>query len=91
MRNPDANGTHEGLTLAETKESKKGSANMQSHTQPLPNPNKKRDNEANHALLHENAQKAHSTIDSPIPMIEELKMVLDEVPNVRTATHEEMT
>ena len=28
MRNPDANGTHEGLTLAETKESKKGSADM---------------------------------------------------------------
>jgi hypothetical protein len=55
MRNPDANGTHEGLTLTETKESKKGSADMQSHTQPLPNPNKKRDNEANHALLHENA------------------------------------
>jgi hypothetical protein len=55
MRNPDANRTHEGLTLAEAKESKKGSADMQSHTQPLPNPNKKRDNEANHALLHENA------------------------------------
>ena len=54
MRNPDANGT-QGLTLAETKESKKGSADMQSHTKPLPNPNKKRDNEANHALLHENA------------------------------------
>jgi hypothetical protein len=28
MRNPDAIGTHEGLTLAETKESKKGSADM---------------------------------------------------------------
>ena len=55
MRNPDANGTHEGLTQAEARESKKGSADMQSHTQPLPNPNKKRDNEANHALLHENA------------------------------------
>ena len=55
MRNPGANETHEDLTLAETKESKKGSADMQSHTQPLPNPNKKRDNEANHALLHENA------------------------------------
>ena len=55
LRNPDPNGTHEGLTQAETKESKKGSADMQSHTQPLPNPNKKRDNEANHALLHENA------------------------------------
>ena len=55
MRNPDANGTHEGLTLAGTKESKKRSADMQSHTQPLPNPNKKRDKEANHALLHENA------------------------------------
>ena len=53
LRNPDANGTHEGLTLAETKESKKGSADMQSHTQLLPNPNKKRDNEAYHALLHE--------------------------------------
>ena len=91
MRNPDANGAHEGVTLAETKESKKGSADMQSHTQPLPNPNKKRDNEANHALLHENAQKAHSTIDSPLPIIEELKMELDEVPDVHTSTHEEMT
>ncbi len=55
LRNPDPNGTHEGLTQAEAKESKKGSADMQSHTQPLPNPDKKRDNEANHALLHENA------------------------------------
>ena len=91
MRNPDANGTHEDLTLAETKEPKKGSADMQSHTQPLSYPSKKRDREANHALLHENAQKAHSTIDSPLPIIEELKMELDEVPNVRTATHEEMT
>ena len=54
MRNSDANGTYEGLTLAETEEPKKGSADMRSHTQPLPNPNKKRDNEANHALLHEN-------------------------------------
>jgi len=28
MRNPGANETHEDLTLAETKESKKGSADM---------------------------------------------------------------
>ena len=55
MRNPDANGTHEVVTLAETEETKKGSADLQSHTQPLPNPSKKRDNEANHALLHEDA------------------------------------
>ncbi len=38
MRNPDANGTHEGETLAETEESKKGSADMQSHTQPYQTP-----------------------------------------------------
>ena len=55
MRNPDANGTHEGVTLAETEEPKKGSADKQSHTQPLPNPSKKRDREVNHALLHEDA------------------------------------
>jgi hypothetical protein len=28
VRNPDANGKHEDVTLAETKESKKGSADM---------------------------------------------------------------
>ena len=28
LRNPDANGTHEGLTQTETKESKKGSSDM---------------------------------------------------------------
>jgi hypothetical protein len=53
MRNPVANKTHEGVTLAETEEPKKGSADMQSHTQPLPNPSKKRDKKANHASLHE--------------------------------------
>ena len=55
MKNPDANETHEGVTLAETEEPKKGSADMQSHTQPLPNPSKKKDKEALHALLHEDA------------------------------------
>ena len=55
MRNPDANKTHEGVTLAETEEPKTRSADMQSHTQPPPNPSKKRDREANHASLHENA------------------------------------
>jgi len=54
MRNP-AHKTHEVGTLAETEEPKKGSTDMQRHTQPQPNPSKKRDNEANHALLHENA------------------------------------
>ena len=55
MKNPDANKTHEGVTLAETEEPRKGSGDMQSHTQPLSNPSKKRDREANHASLHENA------------------------------------
>ena len=82
---------HEVVKLAETEETKKRSADLQCNTQPLPNPSKKRDKEANHALLHICAQKAHPTIDSPLPIIEELKIELDEVPNVHTSTHEGMT
>ena len=55
VRNPAANKTHEGVTPAETEEPRKGRGDMQSHTQPLSNPSKKRDREANHASLHENA------------------------------------